>query len=419
MTIPSTNPPTTSTPDERGTQLEPPSTSGRWFPPTGAAAVLPWLATVCLAAAYGVVAGIWTPRGPTTTFEALATMLLSALVGLSGGLIARSRWSALAIPAVFAVVFELVRAGTPGPTIDGIHLGSTYGIIAFIVGRGMHGLLSLLPMVVFALLGAAAARRGARTGSQTSGVIAVAGRWLRRGGLAIAVAAVLALTALVARPATTDPILDANGDPVPGSVAELTTVDLGDQDLALMIRGRSTDNPVLLFLAGGPGGSELGAMRRHSQNLEDDFVVATLDQRGTGKSYNQIDPTQTMTVDDAVTDVLAVTDYLRTRFDQDKVYLVGQSWGTFVGVLAVQRDPDRFHAFVGAGQMVNPLATDRISTTTPSTGPARPGTPTWSRHCWPTVHRRTPTCSTTNPRCRTSKRSTRTTTARTPRGRGR
>ena len=323
------------------------------------------------------------------------------------------------MPAVFAVVFELVRAGTPGPTVDGIHLGSTYGIIAFIVGRGMHGLLSLFPMVVFALLGAAAARRGARTGSQTSGVIAAAGRWLRRGGLAIAVAAVVALTALVARPATTDPILDADGDPVPGSVAELTTVDLGDQDLALMIRGRSTDNPVLLFLAGGPGGSELGAMRRHSQTLEDDFVVATLDQRGTGKSYNQIDPTQTMTVDDAVTDVLAVTDYLRTRFDQDKVYLVGQSWGTLLGVLAVQRDPDRFHAFIGAGQMVNPLATDRIFYDDTLDWARETGNTDLVETLRPAVHRRTPTCSTTNPPCPTSKRSTRTTTARTPRGRGR
>jgi pimeloyl-ACP methyl ester carboxylesterase len=69
---------------------------------------------------------------------------------------------------------------------------------------------------------------------------------------------------------------------VPGSIAELTRVDVGDHELGLMLRGRSTDSPVLLFLAGGPGGTELGAMRRHSQALEDDFVVATLDQRGTG-----------------------------------------------------------------------------------------------------------------------------------------
>src|SRR5215207_8873019 len=45
--------------------------------------------------------------------------------------------------------------------------------------------------------------------------------------------------------------------------AELTRVEIGGHDLAMMIRGHSSDNPVLLFLAGGPGGTELGAMRRH------------------------------------------------------------------------------------------------------------------------------------------------------------
>ena len=127
-----------------------------------------------------------------------------------------------------------------------------------------------------------------------------------------------------------------------------------------MIRGRSADNPVLLFLAGGPGGSELGAMRRHSQALEDDFVVVTFDQRGTGKSYDQLDPTASLTLEQAVADTLEVTRYLRDRFGQDQVYLVGQSWGTLLGVLAVQQQPELYSAFVGVGQMVSPAETDRI-----------------------------------------------------------
>jgi pimeloyl-ACP methyl ester carboxylesterase len=145
-----------------------------------------------------------------------------------------------------------------------------------------------------------------------------------------------------------------------GSVAELTRVDIGGHDLALMIRGRSATSPVLLFLAGGPGGSELGAMRRHSQVLEDDFVVATFDQRGSGKSYDQLDPASTLTLDQAVSDTLEVAKYLRDRFGQDKVYLAGQSWGTVLGVLAVQRQPELFSAYVGVGQMVSPAETDRI-----------------------------------------------------------
>lgn len=164
----------------------------------------------------------------------------------------------------------------------------------------------------------------------------------------------------IGRPAATDPIVSADGRRVPGSVAELTQVKIGGHDLTMMIRGRSADNPVLLFLAGGPGGSELGAMRKHGQALEDDFVVVTLDQRGAGKSYDQLDPTATLTLDQAVEDTLGVTAYLRKRFDQDKVYLVGQSWGTILGVLAVEREPELFRAYVGVGQMVSPLATDRI-----------------------------------------------------------
>jgi pimeloyl-ACP methyl ester carboxylesterase len=128
----------------------------------------------------------------------------------------------------------------------------------------------------------------------------------------------------------------------------------------MMIRGHSVDDPVLLFLAGGPGGSELGAMRRHLEPLEEDFVVATFDQRGTGKSYGQLEPSSTLTLDNAISDVLEVTRYLRDRFDEERIYLVGQSWGTTLGVLAVQRAPELFRAFVGVGQMVSQRETDRI-----------------------------------------------------------
>jgi pimeloyl-ACP methyl ester carboxylesterase len=128
----------------------------------------------------------------------------------------------------------------------------------------------------------------------------------------------------------------------------------------LMIRGHSTDNPVLLFLAGGPGGSEMGAMRKHLPALEQHFTVVTWDQRGTGKAYDELDPTDTYTLDSVVDDTIAVTDHLRARFGQDRIYLLGQSWGSTLGVLAVQQHPELYTAFVGAGQMVSQLATDTI-----------------------------------------------------------
>lgn len=304
------------------------------------------VSSLALGGVWGALAGWWTPRGPSTTSEALLSMVLSLVVGGIAGMVSGSRRSVLLTPLAFAVVFELVRLPTDGPTVDAPQF-STYGLLALAVGRGFHALLTLVPMMLGAALGAGVARRRD----------AVAPRRWRRLGQAVAGLTALGLVALavgIAVPASTSQLA---GD---DSVAELTTLSVDGHELALMIRGSDTSRPVLLFLAGGPGGSELGAMRRHLPELEKEFVVVTLDQRGTGRSYPELDPTDTLTPDRAVADVLAVTSHLRDRFDQDRILLVGQSWGTILGVLAVQEEPTAYSGFVGVGQMVSPLATDTI-----------------------------------------------------------
>jgi pimeloyl-ACP methyl ester carboxylesterase len=264
----------------------------------------------------------------------------------------------LSAPVLFLAALELTRLPAVGPTVDGI-VFSSFGLYALATGRGVHLLLAVAPMVLGAALGAGLARRLDPVPVARSGWPRAAG-YGRRAVAGLLALALLALAAGVARPAGTDPIPGPDGRPLAGSIAELTRVEIGGHDLAVMIRGHSVTNPVLLFLAGGPGGTELGAMRRHLPDLERDFLVVTYDQRGTGKSYDQLAPVETLTLDNAVRDALAMTDYLRERFGQEKVYLVGQSWGTLLGVLAVQQRPELFHAFVGTGQMVSPRETDRI-----------------------------------------------------------
>ena len=325
-------------------------------------AVSPILLVTAVVAGWGVVAAWWTPRGPVTTAQALIAMAVGLLLGIGAGLVIRSRWSMLLAPVTFMVVVELARIATDGPTVDGPH-ASTYGLLALATGRGMHGLLGLAPMVLGASLGATAARRRIVDAQQlTVGhVHRRAGSRLRAAITVVAATALVLLAVVIARPASTAPIVGADGQVVAGSVAELTRVDVNDHDLALMIRGESTTNPVLLFLAGGPGGTELGAMRNNGQQLEADFTVATLDQRGAGRSYDQIEPVSTLTLSGAVSDTVAVTNYLRERFNQDKVYLVGQSWGSLLGVLAAQQHPELFHAVIGSGQMVSIRETDVIT----------------------------------------------------------
>ncbi len=307
-------------------------------------------------ATWGLVASWWTPRSPLTTSQAIWSIVLSLVVGVIAGVVSRSRWAMLVAPVAFVALFEIGRVGLDGPTVDAPSF-STYGLLALAVGRGIHGLLALFPMVIGAAFGAGIARRA---DADSTPPLNRSGPIVRRTVAVVSALALLAFAVLLLQPARTDSIVDADGSVIPGSIAELTTVEIDGRDLAMMIRGHSVENPVVLFLAGGPGGSELGAMRNHLAALEEHFTVVTWDQRGAGKSYPELDPTSSLTLDGAVRDTLEVTDYLRERFDQDQIYLLGQSWGSTLGVLAAQQHPEWYRAFVGAGQMVSQLATDRI-----------------------------------------------------------
>ena len=94
-------------------------------------------------------------------FEALTAIGASLAVGALGGWWMRSRWAMLLTPVMFAAVFESTRADTAGPLVDGIRLGGggSFGILAFVLGRGLHAVLALLPMILGAALGAGLARR--------------------------------------------------------------------------------------------------------------------------------------------------------------------------------------------------------------------------------------------------------------------
>jgi proline iminopeptidase len=158
---------------------------------------------------------------------------------------------------------------------------------------------------------------------------------------------VLAIAVVVALP--------GRAAPIKGGVSELAYAG----KLGLMIRGARTGLPVLLFVPGSPGGSELRAMRDRLGALEQRFLVATMDRRGGGRSFGALDPTPTFTVENETRNVLAATDYLRNRFRQEKIYLVAHSGGTIGATLAVQEEPASFAAYVGVGQVANPTTSDR------------------------------------------------------------
>ncbi|HNS21398.1 MAG TPA: alpha/beta hydrolase [Sedimentisphaerales bacterium] len=127
--------------------------------------------------------------------------------------------------------------------------------------------------------------------------------------------------------------------------------------------GRDLSNPVLVFLHGGPG-LPLFPMRRmlkQHTGLEDLFTVVYWEQRGTGKSLCRNIPPESMTIEQFVSDVVDVAELARGQFGVERVFLLGHSWGSIIGVLAACRRPDLFHAYIGVGQVVHMLEGDLCS----------------------------------------------------------
>jgi pimeloyl-ACP methyl ester carboxylesterase len=162
-------------------------------------------------------------------------------------------------------------------------------------------------------------------------------------------------------PGTPRPFLDAAGRPIAGSIAEKTWVDINGVKQGMVIRGQNAANPVLLVVHGGPGMPDYVLTEEYPPELEDLFTVVWWDQRGAGLSYSPDIPAASMTVEQFISDTLTATDYLRQRFDQDKIYLLGHSWGSFIGIQAVARSPQRFHAYLGMGQMVFQLESEKLA----------------------------------------------------------
>jgi pimeloyl-ACP methyl ester carboxylesterase len=152
--------------------------------------------------------------------------------------------------------------------------------------------------------------------------------------------------------AHTPQILDQNGKVLKGSIAELKKVELNGRQEWISIRGKNRSNPVLLFLAGGPGGTQMAATRYELSELEERFVVVSWDQPGSGKSYNAASKDK-ITVDTYIKDGLSLTDLLRKRFETEKIYLMGESWGSALGIFLADAAPEKYHAFIGTGQMVD------------------------------------------------------------------
>jgi pimeloyl-ACP methyl ester carboxylesterase len=174
---------------------------------------------------------------------------------------------------------------------------------------------------------------------------------------ALLVLLILILFALILwrelRPVGTPLIIDQNGEKRPGSISALEEVVLGGMKQWIQIRGHDSSDPVLLWLHGGPGSAQMPIAHYFNQNLENDFIVVHWDQRGAGKSnpigFNE----STMTFEQYIIDTHELTVYLKEKLHKKKIYLLGHSWGTKIGITMAEVYPEDYYAYIGVSQLVS------------------------------------------------------------------
>lgn len=140
-------------------------------------------------------------------------------------------------------------------------------------------------------------------------------------------------------------------------------VKLGDVKQAVLINGKNPDNPVLLYLHGGPGFPMLPfePFTESMRELEKSFTIVYWEQRGTGKSFQTDIGAENMNIEQFVSDTRELVEYIREKLQVEKVFIWGHSWGSNLGALYASRYPETLHAYISTGQSVNPFLNERLA----------------------------------------------------------
>ena len=138
-----------------------------------------------------------------------------------------------------------------------------------------------------------------------------------------------------------------------GGVNTSMYVDVNGSRQWINIYGKDRNNPVLLYLHGGPGSATSLFDYAFTRKWGDVYTVVTWDQRGCGKSYDKSHP-ETITADIMMSDGKVMTEYLRDFLHVDRITLLGHSWGSYFGANLALAYPEYYDAFIGTGQFIDP-----------------------------------------------------------------
>ncbi|HSH39663.1 MAG TPA: alpha/beta hydrolase [Chthoniobacterales bacterium] len=183
---------------------------------------------------------------------------------------------------------------------------------------------------------------------------------LKRGALTIVGVLLLVIVALlVMRAVRQNQISRAIAIPSPPGIDSLEQVQLGGVTQWIHIRGHNRANPLLLMLHGGPGIPEMPFAYVNAE-LERHLTIVEWDQRGAGKSFSPGIPPESMTIGQIVRDARELIALLRTRFAQERIFIMGHSTGTVIGAIIAQQHPDVVRALIGISQVADMRESERL-----------------------------------------------------------
>jgi pimeloyl-ACP methyl ester carboxylesterase len=138
-------------------------------------------------------------------------------------------------------------------------------------------------------------------------------------------------------------------------IDEGSYVTLGGIEQWVTIRGQDRENPVLLFVHGGPGDVTNPWTFALFAPWEEQFTVVQWDQRGAGRTLRKSGPSiaPTITLERMTQDGIELAEYLRKHLGKDKIILVAHSFGSILGLRMARARPELFHAYVGTGQVAD------------------------------------------------------------------
>ena len=149
----------------------------------------------------------------------------------------------------------------------------------------------------------------------------------------------------------------------PAGIDFMETVQIGGIRQVLYFRGQDVDNPVILYLHGGPASSEMQLLHGFQYDWEHDFTVVHWEQRQAGKTFlaNDPDEIEGATFERLLEDAWEVTQYIQNKLGKDKIIVLGHSWGSILGTALVQTYPQAFSAYIGVGQIIDGIENERIA----------------------------------------------------------